>query len=101
MHLHLAVRQIVSQKFEKNLYVFADKTSNNYELSNDGYDKLLTENATKTYQKSPIKLEQAINCEAKQIAEHLELVNRLEYFANISAYTTLKKHKKNFSTKSR
>ena len=35
-------------KFSKNLFVFADKTRNIYELSKDSYDKLLAENVTKT-----------------------------------------------------
>ena len=38
-------------KCSKNLFVFADKTSNIYELSKDSYDKLLAKNVTKTYKK--------------------------------------------------
>ena len=55
-------------KSSKNVYVLADKTTNTYEVPPDEYKKLLKENITKTYRKSPPRLEKALNLEAKQIA---------------------------------
>ena len=83
-------------KRSNNVFVFADKTSNIYELSKDTYNKLLNENITKTYKKAPAKLENAVNSEANSIAEKLELADRVESLAKSPAYITLKDHKKNF-----
>ena len=85
-------------KCSKNLFVFADKTSNIYELSKDSYDKLLAENVTKTYKKAPAKLEDAVNSEAKYVTEKLKLADQVERLAKSPAYITLKDHKENFST---
>ena len=85
-------------KCSNNVFVFADKTSNIYELPKDTYNKLLNENITKTYKKAPPKLENAVNSEAKSIAEKLELADRVESLAKSPAYITLKDHKENFST---
>ena len=53
----------------KNILVFADKTSNIYEVPPEQHEKLLLENITKTYKKAPKKLEKSINLEAKNIAK--------------------------------
>ena len=44
-------------KKSTSLFVFADKTSNSYEMPLEGYNKLLKENITKTYKHAPPKLE--------------------------------------------
>ena len=64
-------------KSSKNVYVFAGKTTNIYEVPQDEYKKLLKENITKTYRKSTPGLEKALNLEAKKIAKKLELDNRI------------------------
>ena len=43
---------IRSVKSSKEVYVFADKTRNIYEMENAHYEKLLTDNTTKTYKQS-------------------------------------------------
>ena len=79
-----------------NVFVFADKTNNVYEMSPESHDKLSMENITKTYKKAPERLEIAINLEAKAIAEKLNLANRIENLARTPSYITLKDHKENF-----
>ena len=55
--------------------------------------KLLHENVTKTYKKAPPKLETSINFEAKNIAELINLDNRIKYIARTPVFITLKGHK--------
>ena len=83
-------------KDSENVFIFADKTTNLYEMSPTQHKKLLTENITKTYQKAPRKLEAAINSEAKQIATKLQIDDRTECLAKNEAFITLKAHKENF-----
>ena len=40
-------------KSSTNVFVFADKTNNIYEMSKDHHKKLLHDNVTKSYQKAP------------------------------------------------
>ena len=79
-----------------SLLVFADKTSNIYEMPLEEYNKLLKENITKTYKHAPPMLEASINFEAKHIASKLALSDRIERLAKTPAYITLKDHKENF-----
>ena len=58
------------------MFVFADKTNNVYEKKSEDHEKLMLENITKTYQKTPKKLEKAINLETKNIAISLKLADR-------------------------
>ena len=44
-----------------NVFVFANKTSNIYEMPEQQHKKLLHDNVTKTYKKAPTKLETSIN----------------------------------------
>ena len=60
-------------KSSPNVFVFADKTNNIYEMSKDHHQKLLHDNVTKTYQKAPPKLEASINMEAKSISTKLKI----------------------------
>ena len=80
----------------KSLLVFADKTSNIYEMPLEEHNKLLKENITKTYKHAPPKLEASINFEAKHIASKLALSDRIERLAKTPAFITLKDHKENF-----
>ena len=77
------------------MFVFADKTTNMYEIPPNDYKRLLHENITKTYKKSTKRLENAINMEAKHIAEDIELDDRIESLAYTPAFITLKDHKEN------
>ena len=87
---------IAKIKSSNNLFVFADKTRNIYELDKPSYQKLYTENITKTYKKSDITQYNSINTEAKIIAENLGIDDRLERLAMNAAFITIKDHKDNF-----
>ena len=63
----------------KSLFVLL--TNIIYEMSKDHYQKLLHDNATKTYQKAPPKLEASINLEAKSISTKLKISHRVERIA--------------------
>ena len=76
--------------------VSADKTTNMYKMSVQDYNKLLTENITKTYRKGSKSDIRKTNLEAKSIAKQLKLDSKVEQFANKKSYVTLKDHKDNF-----
>ena len=75
-------------KSSPNVFVFAYKTSSNNKISKDHHQKVLHDNATKTYQKAPLKLEASINLEVKIISTMLEIRDRVERVAR--AVTKLK-----------
>ena len=79
-----------------NAFLFADKRSNIYEMPEEQYKKVLHDNVTKTYKKAPPKLETSINLEAKNIAELINLDDRIECIARTPAFITLKDHKPDF-----
>jgi len=79
--------------------IFADKTTNIYELFPDEHLKLLKDNITKTYKKAPTKLEKAINLEASHIASSYNIEKRAECLAPTPAFISLKDHKENFQAK--
>ena len=83
----------------RNMFVFADKTNNVYEMKSEDHEKLILENITKTYQKAPKKIEKAINLEAKNIAKSFKLADRIDHPAMTEAFITLKDHKENFVSK--
>ena len=76
----------------------ADKTSNLYKLTKEEYDQLLLNNITKMYKKANDKVVNQINNEAKEIADELELSDRINQLAGKNAYLTLKDHKKKFNS---
>ena len=81
----------------KKVFVFADKTRNIYEMEKAHYEKLLTDNITKTYKQSNNNVYNSINLEAKHIAKKLEIADRVECMARKPAYITIKDHKENFN----
>ena len=87
---------ITKIKESNNVLVFADKTNNIYEMNSQEHDKFFKDNITKTYKKAPVKLEQSINLEAKNVAKKLNIDDRVEYLAKRQAFITLKDHKENF-----
>jgi hypothetical protein len=113
LHLIKTIKfQNISNKFQKelkldikkiksnpNILVFADKTSNIYQLTTENYEKILRDNITNSYAKAPKNLENAINLEAQCIAKKLNLENRIESAAPAQAFVTLKDHKPNFHNK--
>ena len=60
------------------------------------HKKLLHHNVTKTYNKAPPKLETSVNLEAKDIAELINLDDRIEYIGRSPTFITLKDHKRDF-----
>ena len=65
-------------KKNPKILVPADKTNNLYELTTEEYNKLLTENISKTYKKSTVSAINSINTEAKAMAKDLILDERIE-----------------------
>ena len=65
-------------KSSPNVFIFADKTRNVYEMNPSTYDKLLTENITKTYKLAQDGTIDNINCELKERADELKITNRVE-----------------------
>ena len=60
------------------MFVSADKTRNMYGLDSKEYDKLLTNNVTKSYKKSNIKTVNEINKEANVLTEKLNMNYRVQ-----------------------
>ena len=82
----------------KNVFVFADKTTNLYEVSANEYNKLLTENITQLYKKTENTTLSQVNSEAKTISDSYRLSNRVECYAPRESFITLKDHKENFES---
>ena len=81
------------------VFIFADKTSNLYELDAKSYEKVLCDNISKGYKKSKDDIASKIDQEAKTIVNDLDLGNRVDSFAKRNAFITLKDHKENFQNK--
>ena len=54
-------------KSSRNLLLFADKTTNLYEMPTDQYKTLLNNNITKTYRKADYNAKRSIDNEAKKL----------------------------------
>jgi len=65
-------------------------------LSPEYYNKLLNDKITSSYAKQGDGAKEAIDAEAKIVAEKLGIADRAEAFAKRDAYITLKDHKENF-----
>ena len=61
----------LNRKSSPDAYVFADKATNIYNLPPQDYKKLLHENITKSYKKSPICLEKSINWTPRKFLKEL------------------------------
>ena len=83
-------------KSSPNVFIFAHKTNNIYEMSKHHHKKLLHDNDTKTHQEAPPKLEISINMEAKSISTKLEISDRVERITRTPAFVQLKDYKNNF-----
>ena len=73
-------------KASPNVNIFADKTRNIYETDADTYNKLLTENVTKTYKLAQAGIIDNINNDMKDIADELKIGNRIEPTINHTNY---------------
>lgn len=83
-------------KTSPNVFISADKTTNIYEMDATTYNKLLTENITKTYKLAQDGIVNDINAELKDIAHDLDIANRTEPMAQKQAFISLKDHKEDF-----
>ena len=79
---------IESIKKSRNIYIFADKTNNLFEADVKNYNKLLTNNISKTYKKSDSTIFNTINREAKNIAEEYDIAERADCFAKSNGFVT-------------
>ena len=70
----------------KNVFVFADKTQNIYEVPPITYRKLLTENITKTYKTENEDITEKINKELKELTNNLGIGNRIDIMAKREAF---------------
>ena len=83
-------------KSSKHLLIFADKTTNLYEMTPEQYKTILTNNVTKTYRKAERSTRLNIDREAKTISKTLQLEKRMERYAERLAFISLKDDKENF-----
>lgn len=81
------------------VFVHADKSTNVYTLSKDSYEKMLSDNVTKTYKKATDGIKHDIDVEARDIARKLELDDRMDIYSEKEPFITLKDHKPNFQSK--
>ena len=79
-----------------NMLVFADKSTNVYELKPEDHQKFLQNNITKTYKKASEMIEHEINLEANEITEKLELEDRINCLGKAQAFITMKDNKEDF-----
>lgn len=98
-HFQRQMKRDIENIDNNKLLVKADKTNNFYQMTPDDYMKLLKSNITQTYKKSNWKTVNEINSEAKTLANHLNLDDRIESTAEKDCYITLKDHKPNFNNR--
>ena len=91
-------RDIQKVNSSKNVFIFAHKTRNLYETYST-YNKLLTENITKSYKTGTENIIDSINEELKDITSSIGIGNRVDVMAKTDSFITLKDHKDNFETK--
>ena len=77
----------------------ADKTSNYYQLPVEKYHHLINKNITAEYRKAPPGTVEKINRDAGDIANSINLRNRMRKYQTSQAFVLLKDHKPNFNQK--
>ena len=79
----------------KNLFVFADKSTNLYEMSDTKYNRLLSNNITSNYRKCEKGVKHKVAKETKKVAESLDFSKKMECYASRPAFITAKDRKSN------
>ena len=69
-------KDVENIRSSENMLVFADKSTNIYEVSREHYDKLLHDSITQTYKRAIPGTKRKIDKESKQFAEHLGTICR-------------------------
>ena len=80
-------------KKSKKIFVFADKTSNIYQIEKDEYNKLLIDAITSASKKVSDKISNKVNADGKKIIENKAVVNRMFVNGSNSCFVTLKDNK--------
>ena len=62
------------------------------------YDRVLLQNVTKAYRKSPTDLPNKINREAKKIAKSYKIDDKVDQISEQQCFITVKDHKEDFRT---
>ena len=94
------VEDVNNIKSSENLFNFADKTTDLYEVTPEQYKTILTNKVTKTYRKAELSTQMNIDREAKT---KFQLEERMERYAERPAFISLRDQKENcsWSTKCR
>ena len=87
--LNMIKKDIQKVNSSENVFKFADKTRNLYEASPSTYNKLLTENITKSYKAGTEDIIDSINVELKDIANSIGVGNRIDVMAKIVIITII------------
>ena len=82
----------------KNIFLSADKTQNFYEITKEGYEKIIHENVTEKYKKANMSLPKRINREARKIAKTFDVADSVDTMAKQECFITLKDHKEDYRT---
>lgn len=86
-------------KASKNVIVKGDKSLNYYSVNPQRYNELVLNTVTKDYKKSTTHQENLITKMDKELAESLEIEDRVEVMSKAEAYITIKDHKPDFQNK--
>ena len=70
--------------------MFANKTTNLYEMPPDQYKTLLNNNIAKTYRETNSNAKRDIDKEAEKLSKDLNLEDKMESYAMWPAFITLK-----------
>ena len=83
-------------KNDDKIYAAADKTTNFYKMSPEKYEDLKHKNITKEYKKSTRDEVKTVNDGDKNLAEQLELDDRIYSLNKKDCFITVKDHKDNY-----
>ena len=72
------VNAVFSIYKSKKTMIFADKTSNMYQLTKKEHNKLLRNTITSKYKKTNIKIKDKINKNKKEIMKNKDAIGRLD-----------------------
>ena len=94
--------QMVNSRFQQKLrddvqriqnstetFVSADKTQNFYKISKENHHRILRDNVTKTYKKSRPDLPEKINADAKKLATHYKVADKIDKIDQQQCFLTI------------